>query len=721
MKKLAVFLILSTFFGSVYAQTPDPPPGKVWILNTEMSDEFDANSPGDKWSIYDKAQSWDRTAAFDKRVQEVQLHEENGEENYILAMNPMWYEEEDIFTKNGRTYYFAGGGMASEASTTYGYMEVRIKASNFPMGSGVFMHSRKSSDNPCGEKYGTELDIIENMSYNGPGYSDYWNGKMHVNTHVKPTDDQCNGLPSIQHGGDNKPLEGPLDFNVVGAHWKNKDSVDFYLNGNYWHSIEFLRDFNLEMPVILTMETYTWGSDENNADNPKPEEYMFQDDFRTREERAVYYDWVRTWQLADIDTSEFNDRIDNVGFYQDPVLMFEDSVLEFTLLYSATESREIIVSVYDADAQILGRDTFVTETGVKSLLARFETGIKLPEGENYMAICSIRPPGGGEATILAVDTAQLIILVKAVETKLLMDEFPTWVYPSSDGYSVGVQYQGADNMEIAVEVRDPSGAWIGGGVMEVPDGEGNAQIWAALIQPTEVGSGYFWKSHIRPRGTTWQESVYGLDFVPFQVVEEPQNEISLSSLDWPYLDTATYVDVTVYYKAMEEASLMVQLFMADLPFIADTSLELQAGEDTLYLQLSLKSKPIPGDDYQIIGSLYQIGNDVLLQGDTLKNLEFVEYEDPLGFNEYDRKKTGLRLYPNPASESVFVEIPESSFRLEFLTISDVSGRIFLQSDLGNVPILGKRVEMDISSLPPGFYFLSVFTDNVEYTTSFKID
>ncbi len=152
-------LVFCLQFVAIEAQPPEPPPGKIWMLNEEMSDEFDANSPGDKWDVYDKADSWDRTAAFDKRVQEVIMVEEDGKPNYILSMNPMWYEQEDIFSKGGRTYYFAGGGMATQSMQTYGYFEVRIRPSDFPMGSGVFMNSRAYSDGDCGVKYKTELKM----------------------------------------------------------------------------------------------------------------------------------------------------------------------------------------------------------------------------------------------------------------------------------------------------------------------------------------------------------------------------------------------------------------------------------------------------------------------------------------------------------------------------------------------------------------------------------
>lgn len=306
VNRFLVTAVLGMLCISLHADPPDAPEGKVWILLEEMSDEFDANSPGDKWQVYDRDRSWNRTAAFDARAIEV-IREQTGEgDNYILSMNPMWYEEEERFSKYGRTYHFAGGGMATEAMLTYGYIEIRIRPSDFPMGSGVFMNSRRRTDGPCGASYATELDIIENMGYMGPGSSNLkegglkWNNQMHVNTHVKPTDENCKGLPYLSTGGNlHKDLDDPLGFNVVGAWWKDQYSAEYFLNGEYFQTIEFIRDFYIPMPVILTMETYTWGSDENNADNPKPEKYMFQDDFRSKDQRAVLYDWVRVWKLID--------------------------------------------------------------------------------------------------------------------------------------------------------------------------------------------------------------------------------------------------------------------------------------------------------------------------------------------------------------------------------------------------------------------------------------
>jgi hypothetical protein len=59
---------------------------------------------------------------------------------------------------------------------------------------------------------------------------------------------------------------------------------------------------------------------------------------------------------------------------------------------------------------------------------------------------------------------------------------------------------------------------------------------------------------------------------------------------------------------------------------------------------------------------------------------------------------GLRLYPNPASGRLFVELPDGWGAAD-LIVSDLSGRALLRSEtIGSAPT-------DVSALPPGLYFL----------------
>ncbi len=712
IRSLVVAVLLHLPFLGLKAQTPPVPAGKVWVINPGMSDEFSAAGVGDMWRVYDKADSWDRTAAFDKRIQEIKrVEEEDGSENFILAMNPMWYAEEDVFTKNGRTYYFAGGGMQTNATTIFGYMEVRIKPSDFPMGSGVFMFTRDKTPEACGEAYYTELDIIENMSYTGPGASDYWNGYQHVNTHVWPTDENCNRLSSTQWKGSSRVLEGPLDFNVVGAWWVDKDSVQFYLNGKHWHTVEYLKDSYMPMPLILTMETYSWGSDENNADNPKPEEYMFQDDFRTPEQRAVYYDWVRTWKLVDIDTSIFNSQTDTVGFLEKPLSLWANSILEVTHLYSATEDRLLALSLYDKADMLLASDTISVEAGVDSYLHRLDVGQILVAGE-YVLVNELLTANGSDS-LLASDTCLLSVEVEPVETLLFDTGFPKQVYPSDSSYLLDVYYQGASNMEIAVEIRDPAGIWIGGGLQQVPDGEGVATIKADLYDnATHVGSGYYWKSHIRPRGTTWRESVHGLEFLPFSVMAEPVWELELQSEGWPLDDTARSLELSVQFEALADGKLQVSLGRMDKPILADTTIDVLQGEASLSFFLNFREEAEAADDYMIAGVLREAEGMEVLASDTIRDLEFKEVVDTTtSVHGTQAGISDLRVYPNPGNGSIRIELPDPGQEIESLFVTDISGRlIIITKDSGT--------ELDVSLLERGTYIIRVTTSKRNYQTIF---
>jgi hypothetical protein len=157
---LIVFCIISV---ALHADPPDPLKGKVWVLNPKMSDEFGPEGPDPNvFNVYTRDRSWDRTATFDPKAIRAEKDTTN-EGNYFLTMNPLWYYEDEIFTKEsiGRTFYFAGGAMDTKNLQTYGYFEVRLRPSDFPFGSGVFMNSRGNPTTICEEKYATELDIIE--------------------------------------------------------------------------------------------------------------------------------------------------------------------------------------------------------------------------------------------------------------------------------------------------------------------------------------------------------------------------------------------------------------------------------------------------------------------------------------------------------------------------------------------------------------------------------
>ncbi|HMN06104.1 MAG TPA: C10 family peptidase [Flavobacteriales bacterium] len=69
---------------------------------------------------------------------------------------------------------------------------------------------------------------------------------------------------------------------------------------------------------------------------------------------------------------------------------------------------------------------------------------------------------------------------------------------------------------------------------------------------------------------------------------------------------------------------------------------------------------------------------------------------------------GIAIHPNPARNQVTVAAGEALGRVKDLCVMDMQGRTVAARPLG--PLVGGRVELDVSGLPEGTYVLRLFTD-----------
>ena len=70
----------------------------------------------------------------------------------------------------------------------------------------------------------------------------------------------------------------------------------------------------------------------------------------------------------------------------------------------------------------------------------------------------------------------------------------------------------------------------------------------------------------------------------------------------------------------------------------------------------------------------------------------------------------LKLFPNPATEKISIELPPNSGALSSVVISDIAGKV-VASPL--TPLQGER-GVDVSSLSPGIYFVLAETDKLVF-------
>jgi len=722
-QKIAFTILWSfIFYGFVLADPPEAPAGKVWVLNQEMSDEFDKNSPDiEKWSVFDKGDSWGRTAAFDKRVQEAVKDAES--DNYYLSMNPMWYYEDERFPRgNGLDYYFSGGGIKTHKSQTYGYFEVRIKPSDFPMGSGVFMNSVGTTPGTCNEKYSTELDIIENMGYTGP-FNEHGDGSFnnfqHVNSHAKPFSDasgSCQKLPyeSTNSGVSAKQLTEPLGFNTVGMWWKDKNTAEFYNNDSYFGTITPRRDFYLPMPLILTMETYGWGSDEKNATNPKPLEWMFEDEFRTKEQRAVVYDWVRVWNLIDIDAALFNNSTDNVKGQNDMLTIYPARKLSTTIIYSATSDRTVVASLYNPSGEKLAETTHEITKGVKSVFNEFNFDSELIIADGYRIVYDIKEGN----TILKSNTSIVNVVSKPLEKKLLRDGIPTSLLPGKTNYKIDVSYETDTTSTVVIEIRKPDGSWFGGGNTNVSAGNGKATINITTSAALTIANNYFYKVYMYRKGYGWQDPL-NTSISPtiyFDVEEAISPAIKILSAPTQIGDTVSEVQVMFEYATTENGTLDIDLLNANNEVIAREHRVERTGSRTLKRTIDINSALKVSTGNKIAVKFSPENGSFASLTDTLHNVSIISSQGHVGTGINETKATNLKVYPNPVKGGeLHVETTDLDSKNMTYSIFSLTGAVMQMGAIANDHT---KTTINMEELPEGFYLIQITSQNTSKASRF---
>ncbi|WP_044204235.1 T9SS type A sorting domain-containing protein [Flammeovirga sp. OC4] len=720
LKRITYLLLLIGFNpAQLMADPPDPPAGKVWVLNHAMSDEFDANSPNtDKWRLFDKADSWGRTAAFDKRI--LAPVKDPNSDNYYMSMNPMWYYEDERFPRgNGKDYHFAGGGMDTKVLQTYGYFEVRVKPSDFPMGSGVFMNSRGTTTDDCNTKYATELDIIENMGYTGP-FNEHGDGSFnniqHVNSHSKPFSDAngtCERLPfeSTNSGVKAPALAEPLGWNTVGMWWKDANTAMFYNDNKYFGTITPTRDYFLPMPVIIVMETYNWGDDdERNATNPKPEEWMFEDDFRTKEQRAVMYDWVRVWKLVDIDEATFNNSTDNIKSYDESITAYPSYEFSSTLIYAASVARTVTATLYDPSNNVLGVKNYNVEQGVKSIFSEFDLDAELSIGSNYKVVYEIKEGN----SVLKTSTITFDVIEKPLEKKLWSEGIPTSLLPGQNSYPINVKYEADEPCKINIEIRKPDGSWFGSGNVNVEAGNSTATVNVRTNTAAPVGSNYFYKVYMHRQGFDWRdpEAVSVEPVIYFNVEDAIVPAIDLLTVPTELEGDATEVNVEFSYGTYENGTLTIELLDKDNNVMANEIRTERIGQRTLTRTIKVNQELPAADDYKIKIEFTPENDSFEKLTDEVGNIKVNEVITSI--EEVDVKDTVLKVYPNPVGETLKIELKDNTETIEKIEVLNIAGRQLKLILPQNEPV----TEINVSNLTSGAYLLKVTSGNEVYTTRF---
>ncbi len=77
---------------------------------------------------------------------------------------------------------------------------------------------------------------------------------------------------------------------------------------------------------------------------------------------------------------------------------------------------------------------------------------------------------------------------------------------------------------------------------------------------------------------------------------------------------------------------------------------------------------------------------------------------------YNKEKTSLRIYPNPATDKTFVEIGSNNYKKETLTIYALNGQVVMQKDVNLIKGQNK-ISLNLNSLQQGVYIVKLGNKN----------
>ncbi|GAA4279036.1 RICIN domain-containing protein [Aquimarina mytili] len=221
-----------------------------------------------------------------------------------------------------------------------------------------------------------------------------------------------------------------------------------------------------------------------------------------------------TWREA-LYRTEFTDVIvtnalsDELAFKNPSSNIEPQDSYTFAIDYSATIDREIVVEFWAPD-QWLGESVERVSSGTGTQPVTVNLANPPQPGSGYFYKAYIRPVGTTwREALYRVEFTDVTVALTlndevAFNTPLLRIEPMT-------SYTFTIDYSASTDREIVVELWAPD-RWLGEGMELVSAGTGTKEVTINLTNPPQPGSGYFYKAHIRPVGTTWQEAIQRIEF-----------------------------------------------------------------------------------------------------------------------------------------------------------------------------------------------------------------
>ncbi|MEL7119373.1 MAG: T9SS type A sorting domain-containing protein, partial [Bacteroidota bacterium] len=314
-------IFMGLFFWENLKAQPTPPDGFKWEAVPEITDEFDV---------------WDNTKWFKSLWN-------YGEPVQMLAQNSgvsdgkLWIK---ATLDSGAVRWFETSRVYSRERISFPmYTECSMKTAHISAYNTFWMNNGDINNRD-------EIDICENNSKPSREGNDefpYLMQSQYFIT-VDRDDERAKGNFDNRNLSEDNPMRGVKwneGYHTLGVWWKDKNNVQFYLNGEPAGSVTTTRDFTRSLNIIWDL----WTIDQWWSGGVAAQEDLLNDSINT-----MKIDWIHTYRLVEdltTNTTETNLRTQQVNIFPNP------TTDGFSIEFADFPEEDARVEIYDAVGKLI--------------------------------------------------------------------------------------------------------------------------------------------------------------------------------------------------------------------------------------------------------------------------------------------------------------------------------------------------------------------------------
>lgn len=263
------FLLLTFFTAGQLQAQPKAPKGYKWEVVEELTDEFD---------FWDESK-WHKTL-WNYPPPVLMEAENSGVRKGKLWIRATLSDNEERWFQTSR--------VRSNAAIKFPmYTECRMKTSHLSAYNTYWLNKGNGH-------HRDEIDICENCSNPTKEKMADWAYTMHSQYFIVKQGDteRAKGNFDNRKLSDKNPMKGVKwnkKYHVLGLWWKDKNTLQFYINGEEAGSVTTKRDFTVKQEVNWDL----WTS---------PEKWFCgmpdKKDLKNKKNSTMYVDWIHTYRLV---------------------------------------------------------------------------------------------------------------------------------------------------------------------------------------------------------------------------------------------------------------------------------------------------------------------------------------------------------------------------------------------------------------------------------------